>query len=114
MLHNPYKANLNFPPNGNGGLEGILLDYKDVEGKEITPELLKSLNKKIVPDTSTENVYWPTFFRYSFSGKEYSEDSTSYTENMQVHLGFNAGGLTFEDSLKTPVKITVDNINSSR
>ena len=112
LLEDPYKARLNFPPNGNGGLEGILLDYKDVEGKEITPELLKSLGKKAVPDTSTENVYWPTFLNYKDSEKKYSEDSTSYSFDRQWYFGFDAGGLTFEDSLETPQNITVDNLTA--
>ena len=112
LLEDPYKAKLNFPPNGNGGLEGILLDYKDVEGKKITPELLKSLGKKAVPDTSTENVYWPTFLNYKDSEKKYSEDSTSYSFDRQWYFGFDAGGLTFEDSLENPQKITVDNLTA--
>ena len=88
------------------------MDYKDVKGHQTTPEFLESLGKKAIPDTSTQNVYWSTFLKYKDSKKVYNSDRTSISFDRQWYLGFDAGGLTFEDSLKTPQTITIDNLTA--
>ena len=91
-----------------GSLPGIVVDGNKT--KDTSPENLKAFGYDAIPDTSSLNTSLPINLSYSDSDTTYAADSSSYSFKRQFYDWIYSGGITKIDSMKTPQKITLENI----